>query len=112
MRQKKSASILRKFLLFNLAVFSILGLFTIIYLLFISPGILSFTLFLYLLYFFLLRKTVTTDTQAMKWTLFIHSFYSLHLLHHFTSFIYHKTDSGGARGPEAGPGALLAPPDS
>ena len=29
---KKSASILRKFLLFNLSVFSILGIFTIIYL--------------------------------------------------------------------------------
>ena len=32
MRQKKSASISKKFLLFNLGVFSILGLFTIVYL--------------------------------------------------------------------------------
>ena len=39
MRQKKSASILRKFLLFNLAVFSILELFTIIYLKAIQPNL-------------------------------------------------------------------------
>ena len=39
MKQKKSASILRKFLLFNLAVFSILGLFTIIYLKAIQPNL-------------------------------------------------------------------------
>jgi len=39
MRQKKSASILRKFLLFNLSVFSILGLFTIIYLKAIQPNL-------------------------------------------------------------------------
>ena len=39
MRQKKSASILRKFLLFNLAVFSILGIFTIIYLKAIQPSL-------------------------------------------------------------------------
>ncbi len=39
MRQKKSASILRKFLLFNLVVFSILGLFTIIYLKAIQPNL-------------------------------------------------------------------------
>ncbi len=39
MRQKKSASILRKFLLFNLGVFSILGLFTIIYLKAIQPSL-------------------------------------------------------------------------
>ena len=39
MRQKKSASILRKFLLFNLGVFSILGLFTIIYLEAIQPNL-------------------------------------------------------------------------
>ena len=39
MRQKKSASILRKFLLFNLAVFSILGLFTIVYLKAIQPNL-------------------------------------------------------------------------
>ena len=39
MRQKKSASILRKFLLFNLGVFSILGLFTIIYLGAIQPNL-------------------------------------------------------------------------
>ncbi len=39
MRQKKSASILRKFLLFNLAVFSILGLFTIFYLKAIQPNL-------------------------------------------------------------------------
>ena len=41
MKQKKSASILRKFLLFNLAVFSILGLFTIIYLKAIEPNIIK-----------------------------------------------------------------------
>ena len=39
MKQKKTASILRKFLLFNLAVFSILGLFTIIYLKAIQPNL-------------------------------------------------------------------------
>ena len=39
MKQKKSASILRKFLLFNLAVFSVLGLFTIIYLKAIQPNL-------------------------------------------------------------------------
>ena len=41
MKQKKSASILRKFLLFNLAVFSILGLFTIIYLNAIQPNLIK-----------------------------------------------------------------------
>ncbi len=41
MRQKKSASILRKFLLFNLGVFSILGLFTIIYLKAIQPNLIK-----------------------------------------------------------------------
>ena len=41
MRQKKSASILRKFLLFNLAVFSILGIFTIIYLKAIQPNLIK-----------------------------------------------------------------------
>ena len=41
MRQKKSASILRKFLLFNLAVFSILGLFTIIYLKAVQPNLIK-----------------------------------------------------------------------
>ena len=41
MRQKKSASILRKFLLFNLGVFSILGLFTIIYLKAIQPSLIK-----------------------------------------------------------------------
>ena len=39
MRQKKSASILRKFLLFNLVVFSILGLFTIVYLKAVQPNL-------------------------------------------------------------------------
>ena len=39
MRRKKSASILRKFLLFNLAVFSVLGLFTIFYLKAIQPNL-------------------------------------------------------------------------
>ena len=39
MRQKKSASILRKFLLFNLGVFSILGLLTIVYLKVIQPNL-------------------------------------------------------------------------
>ena len=41
MKQKKSASILKKFLLFNLSVFSILGLFTIIYLEAIQPTLIS-----------------------------------------------------------------------
>jgi two-component system sensor histidine kinase ChvG len=41
MKQKKSASILRKFLLFNLAVFSILGLLTIIYLKAIQPNLIK-----------------------------------------------------------------------
>ena len=39
MRQKKSASILRKYLLFNLGVFSVLGLFTIFYLKAIQPNL-------------------------------------------------------------------------
>jgi len=39
MKQKKSASILRKFLLFNLLVFSILGLFTIFYLKAVQPNL-------------------------------------------------------------------------
>ena len=39
MRQKKTASILRKFLLFNLSVFSVLGLFTIVYLKAIQPNL-------------------------------------------------------------------------
>ena len=39
MRRKKSASILRKFLLFNLGVFSILGLLTIVYLKAIQPNL-------------------------------------------------------------------------
>ena len=39
MKKKKSASILRKFLLFNLGVFSILGLFTIVYLKAIQPNL-------------------------------------------------------------------------
>ena len=39
MKQKRSASILRKFLLFNLAVFSVLGLFTIFYLKAIQPNL-------------------------------------------------------------------------
>ena len=42
MKQKKSASILKKFLLFNLTVFSILGLFTIIYLEAIQPTLVSY----------------------------------------------------------------------
>jgi len=41
MKQKKSASILKKFLLFNLTVFSVLGLFTIIYLEAIQPSLVS-----------------------------------------------------------------------
>ena len=41
MKQRKSASILRKFLLFNLSVFSILGLFTIIYLKAIQPNLIK-----------------------------------------------------------------------
>ena len=39
MSKKKSASILRKFLLFNLLVFSILGLFTLLYLKAIQPSL-------------------------------------------------------------------------
>ena len=39
MKQRKSASILRKFLLFNLLVFSVLGLFTIIYLKAVQPDL-------------------------------------------------------------------------
>ena len=39
MNQKKSASILKKFLLFNLLVFSVLGLFTFIYLQAIQPNL-------------------------------------------------------------------------
>ena len=39
MRQKKTASILKKFLLFNLGVFSILGLLTLIYLKAIQPNL-------------------------------------------------------------------------
>ena len=41
MRQKKSSSILRKFLLFNLVVFSILGLFTIVYLKAVQPNLIK-----------------------------------------------------------------------
>jgi len=41
MNQKKSASILRKFLLFNLLVFSVLGLFTFIYLKAIQPNLVN-----------------------------------------------------------------------
>ena len=39
MKLKKPASILRKFLLFNLFIFSILGLFTILYLMAIQPNL-------------------------------------------------------------------------
>ncbi len=41
MKQKKSASILKKFLLFNFTVFSVLGLFTIIYLEAIQPTLVN-----------------------------------------------------------------------
>ena len=41
MNQKKSTSILRKFLLFNLLVFSVLGLFTFIYLKAIQPNLVN-----------------------------------------------------------------------
>ena len=41
MNQKKSSSILRKFLLFNLLVFSVLGLFTFIYLKAIQPNLVN-----------------------------------------------------------------------
>ena len=41
MKQKKTASILRKFLLFNLSVFSILGLLTIIYLKAVQPNLIK-----------------------------------------------------------------------
>ena len=41
MTQKKSASILKKFLLFNLLVFSVLGLFTYIYLQAIQPNLVN-----------------------------------------------------------------------
>ena len=39
MKQKKTASILKKFLLFNLLVFSVLGLFTILYLKAVQPNL-------------------------------------------------------------------------
>ena len=39
MKKKKSSSILKKFLLFNLTIFSILGLFTIVYLKAIQPSL-------------------------------------------------------------------------
>ena len=39
MKKKKTSSILRKFLLFNLSIFSILGLFTILYLNAIQPNL-------------------------------------------------------------------------
>ena len=39
MKQKKSATILKKFLLFNFTVFSVLGIFTIIYLEAIQPNL-------------------------------------------------------------------------
>ena len=39
MNQKKTASILKKFLLFNLIVFSVLGLFTFLYLIAIQPNL-------------------------------------------------------------------------
>ena len=39
MNQKKSASILKKFLLFNLLVFSVLGLLTYVYLQAIQPNL-------------------------------------------------------------------------
>jgi two-component system sensor histidine kinase ChvG len=41
MNQKKSTSILRKFLLFNLLVFSVLGLFTFVYLKAIQPSLVN-----------------------------------------------------------------------
>ncbi len=41
MRQKKSASILRKFLVFNLVVFTILGLFTIVYIKAVEPQLIK-----------------------------------------------------------------------
>ncbi len=43
MKKKKTSSILRKFLLFNLSVFSILGLFTLIYLNAIQPNLVKKT---------------------------------------------------------------------
>ena len=39
MKEKKSASILKKFLLFNLFVFLVLGVFTIIYLEAVQPNL-------------------------------------------------------------------------
>ncbi len=39
MKKEKSSSILRKFLLFNLSVFSVLGLFTLLYLKAIQPSL-------------------------------------------------------------------------
>ena len=41
--KKKSSSILKKFLLFNLTIFSILGLFTIVYLKAIQPSLVKKT---------------------------------------------------------------------
>ena len=43
MKKKKSSSILKKFLLFNLTIFSILGLFTIVYLKAIQPSLVKKT---------------------------------------------------------------------
>ena len=43
MKKKKTSSILRKFLLFNLSIFSILGLFTLFYLKAIQPNLVKKT---------------------------------------------------------------------
>ena len=43
MKKKKKSSILRKFLLFNLSIFSILGLFTLFYLNAIQPSLVKKT---------------------------------------------------------------------
>ena len=43
MKKKKTSSILRKFLLFNLSVFSVLGIFTLIYLNAIQPSLVKKT---------------------------------------------------------------------
>ena len=43
MKKKKTSSILRKFLLFNLSIFSVLGLFTLFYLNAIQPNLVKKT---------------------------------------------------------------------
>ena len=62
MNQKKSVSILRKFLLFNLLVFSVLGLFTFIYLKAIQPSLVKSKTANHLL----IIKNTTDHLQRLK----------------------------------------------